>query len=66
MRSRRSFGARDAISSGTVRAARPRRSASNELRWIAEALSEARNLDVFASRCWRAGRALRGERDSSD
>ena len=27
----------------------PRRSASNELRWIADALGEARNLDVFAS-----------------
>jgi hypothetical protein len=26
-----------------------RRSASNELRWVADALSEARNLDVFAS-----------------
>jgi hypothetical protein len=26
-----------------------RRSASNELRWVAGALSEARNLDVFAS-----------------
>jgi triphosphatase len=26
-----------------------RRSASNELRWVADALNEARNLDVFAS-----------------
>ena len=26
-----------------------RRSAANELRWVADALSEARNLDVFAS-----------------
>jgi triphosphatase len=28
---------------------KPRRSASNELRWIADAFSEARNLDVFVS-----------------
>ena len=26
-----------------------RRSAANELRWVTDALSEARNLDVFAS-----------------
>ena len=35
----------------------PRRSASNELRWIAEALSEARNLDVFASSVLAPARA---------
>ena len=34
-----------------------RRSASNELRWIAEALSEARNLDVFASSVLAPARA---------
>ena len=42
---------------GTVNATRPRRSASNELRWIADALSEARNLDVFASALLAPARA---------
>jgi len=36
---------------------RPRRAASNELRWIAVALSEARNLDVFVSAVLAPARA---------
>jgi CHAD domain-containing protein len=35
----------------------PRRSASNQLRWVADALGEARNLDVFASAVLAPARA---------
>jgi len=35
----------------------PRRKASNELKWIADALGEARNLDVFSSALLATARA---------